>query len=1034
MLIHKLLATLTASLLCGGVSVNTAVFVNEIQHDNRDADRGEFAEIASHAGSNLSAWRLVLHNGIATQLKPYALANLTGTLGDGSTTLTPIHEIQGAGHTSPYVGQNITTRGIVTATDSTGLYLQDPVGDGDDATSDAIFVYTGNGHELQPGDAVTVSGAIREYIPGGASRSGNLSITEFYQPQITLHSRGHRLPAPVVIGRSGRVPPSEIIDDDSLAQFDPVNDGIDFHETLEAMLVTLEDAVAVSPSNRYGEIFALANRGADASGLNARGGITVTSGDFNPERVQIHFDSGVLDFRADVNAGDLLGDVSGVVGYAFGNFEIYPTVAFYPKRAGFAPELSSLEREGERQVTIASYNVLNLDPNDEDGDKDLADGRFKRIARQIVENLNSPTIIALQEVQDSSGSRDDGTVNADITLQLLVDSIRAEDGPAYRYIDNPPNNNQDGGQPGGNIRVAYLYDPQRAEPREVVRIEDSDLSDGDAFADSRKPLYVSFEAGGRVLHLINNHFSSKGGSTPLFGQVQPPVNGSEDQRIAQARVVNGFVATLLDQDPDAGVVVLGDLNEFQFMPPVVELKGVKQPLLVNMTESLAPSERYSYNYQGNAQALDHILLNPNLAGHASYDLVHINTDFADAASDHDPALLHLNLEERAKALRFASYNISFNRANAGDLINDLATPDNTQARAVAEIIQRVRPDVLLLNEFDFDERGEAVKLFQSNYLWQSQNGTQPIRYRHVYLAPSNTGIASGYDLDNNGTVSGPGDAQGFGNFPGQYGMLVLSRYPIDRPHVRTFQNFLWKDMPDSMLPTDWYGADERAVLRLSSKSHWDIPIKVKGRVIHVLASHPTPPVFDGPEDRNGRRNHDEIRFWIDYIGGKNYMYDDRGCTGGLPAGASFVIMGDLNADPNDGDSTGEPAVKLLASAAINTDIIPVSVGGAQASLRQGGANELHLGGADFDTADFADGSTGNLRTDYVLPSRNLEMLGAGVFWPSDLDPLFRLVGDYPFPASDHRLVWIDLKKRQPHKRNHSKHRRDRCEGRFNGGQ
>jgi predicted extracellular nuclease len=938
--------------------------------------------------------------------------NGSNTGGGGSEPeLVPIFDIQGVGHASPYVGQVVTTSGVVTATDSNGIYVQDPLGDGDDATSDAIFVYTGNGHGLALGDVVTVKGSVSEYVPGGSS-SGNLSLTEFYRPEITLESSGNALPVPTMIGRGGRVPPSEVIDDDGLNLFDPAVDGIDFYESIEGMRVTLEDAVAVSPTNRFGEIFALANQGADASGRNARGGITISPEDFNPERVQVNFDSGILDFSAEVNTGDLLGDVTGVVGYSYGNFEIYPTEAFVVAPSGLAGEVSSLERGKKHQLTIASYNVLNLDPNDDDGDTDLADGRFERIATQIVDHLHSPAILALQEIQDNSGSADDGTVDADLTLQLLVDAIAAAGGPNYRYIDNPPENNQDGGQPGANIRVAFLYDPALAEPQEVVRITDEDLSDGDAFANSRKPLYARFEVADTILHLVNNHFSSKGGSTPLFGQVQPPVNGSVDERLAQARTVNGFLSEILADDADAGLVVLGDLNEFQFLSPLAELKGSETPLLVNMTDSLPQRERYSYIYRGNAQALDHILLSHNLAEHASYDVVHVNAEFADYASDHDPALVKLNLRERKRGLRFATFNISFNRANAGDLITDLSTPDNAQAQAVAETIQRARPDVLLLNEFDYDERGEAVRLFQRNYLRRGQNGARGIRYPHVYIAPSNTGIASGYDLDNDGAIGGPGDAQGFGFFPGQYGMVLLSRHPIDRKRVRTFQNFLWKDMPDSMLPTDWYDADEQAVLRLSSKSHWDIPVRVKGKTIHVLASHPTPPVFDGPEDRNGRRNHDEIRFWIDYIAGEGYMVDDLGRAGGLSKRARFVIMGDLNADPNDGDSTGAPTAKLLASPRINGDVTPVSAGAAEAAIRQGGANLTHLGGADFDTADFADGSPGNLRVDYVLPSRNLRLNGAGVFWPVSSDPLFGLVGEYPFPSSDHRLVWIDLEKKR----------------------
>ena len=934
----------------------------------------------------------------------------TGDTGGNNNEVVAIFDIQGSSHTSAYDGQQVTTTGVVTATDSNAVFVQDALGDGNNATSDAIYIYTGTGHGLQIGDAVRVSGVVSEYVPGGSS-SGNLSLTEFYRPDITVESNDNMLPEPVILGRSGRVPPNQVIDNDLLANFDPQLDGIDFYESLEGMLVKVEDAVAVSPTNRYGEIFTLANNGVDATGRNDRGGITIQPDDFNPERIQIDFDSGIHDLFVNVNSGDRLGDVTGVVGYSYGNFEVYPTEDFTRLDENLQAEETDLVRERERQLTVATYNVLNLDPNDEDGDQDVADGRFTQLAQQIVSSLKSPDIIGLQEIQDSTGSTDDGVVDAVATLEMLVAEIREAGGPHYEYIDNPPVNNQDGGQPGANIRVAYLYNPENVEPdmESVTKLTDSDLSDGDAFEDSRKPLYVRFQAADTEIHLINNHFSSKGGSTPLFGAVQPSVNGSEDQRLAQAQVVNEFVATLQEDDPDANVIVLGDLNEFDFMSPILALKGESTPQLVNLTESLQVEERYTYNYQGNAQALDHILVSHGLAEHAVYDVVHLNTEFFDAASDHDPAVLRLELSDE-KRVRFATFNVSLNRSNQGDLIADLSTPDNPQAKAIAEIIQRVRPDVLLLNEFDYDDAREAIDLFRQNYLQVRQNGAKRIRYKHMYVAESNTGEPTGFDMDNDGSTDGPGDAQGFGFFPGQYGMVVLSRYPIKYRKVRLFQKFLWKDMPDSMMPEEWYTEDEKSVLRLSSKSHWDIPVKVKGKLIHVLASHPTPPVFDGPEDRNGRRNHDEIRFWMDYIADADYIYDDDGVTGGLSANDRFVIMGDLNADPHDGDSTGNPTGKLLANPLVNTAITPVSIGGADAVLRQAGANLTHIGGADFDTADFADGSPGNLRADYVLPSKNLRMLGAGVFWPAATDPLFDLVGDWPFPSSDHRLVWIDLEK------------------------
>jgi 3-phytase len=370
-------------------------------------------------------------------------------------------------------------------------------------------------------------------------------------------------------------------------------------------------------------------------------------------------------------------------------------------------------------------------------------------------------------------------------------------------------------------------------------------------------------------------------------------------------------------------------------------------------------------------------------------------------------------------VRFATFNASLNRNAPGQLIQHLSTPDNAQAATVAEIIQRARPDVLLINEFDFDADGTAAHLFQQNYLSLPHNGAAPIEYPYRFVAPSNTGIPSGLDLNNDGSVGGPDDAFGFGFFPGQFGMAVYSMHPIVLDDVRTFQTFLWADMPEALLPddpstpdpADWFSAEEQGAVRLSSKSHWDLPVDIEGRPVHFLVSHPTPPVFDGPEDRNGRRNHDEIRFWADYVTpGKTsaYIYDDAAQRGGLPAGARFVIAGDQNADPLDGDSVPGAAQLLLEHPRVNTSVTPASEGAVEATERQGGANLIHRGDPALDTADFADSAPGNLRVDYVLPSRPLRIVDAAVFWPTIEDPLFRLVGDFPFPSSDHRLVWIDV--------------------------
>ncbi len=380
----------------------------------------------------------------------------------------------------------------------------------------------------------------------------------------------------------------------------------------------------------------------------------------------------------------------------------------------------------------------------------------------------------------------------------------------------------------------------------------------------------------------------------------------------------------------------------------------------------------------------------------------------------------------ATELRVATFNASLNRGAAGELTADLSAPGDAQAAAVAEVVQRNRPDVLLVNEFDHvpptdpaDPRSSPpVAGFLDNYLGVGQGGAAPIDYPYVYLAPSNTGVPSGLDLNRDGAVGGPDDAWGFGFFAGQYGMLVLSRYPIDVDGVRTFQQFRWADMPGALLPDDpateepgdFWPEDVRSQVRLSSKSHWDVPVVVGGRAVHLLASHPTPPVFDGPEDRNGRRNHDEIQFWADYVTPRaaGYVYDDQGRRGGLAPAARFVVAGDLNSDPLDGDSLPGSVQQLVEHPRVNTSLTPRSAGAVEAAALQGGANDAHRGDPATDTADFADGAPGNIRADYVLPSRTLRLVDAGVFWPVRADPLSRLTGAFPFPTSDHRLVWVDV--------------------------
>ena len=359
----------------------------------------------------------------------------------------------------------------------------------------------------------------------------------------------------------------------------------------------------------------------------------------------------------------------------------------------------------------------------------------------------------------------------------------------------------------------------------------------------------------------------------------------------------------------------------------------------------------------------------------------------------------------AGSVRFATFNASMHRGAGGELAAALASGTDPQIAKVAAIIRTVDPDVILVNEFDYGPGND--RSFVASYL----GGAYPFSF----IAPSNTGLATGLDLDGDGVVGKVAgtferarDSHGFGTFEGQYGMVVLSKHAIDSGAVRTFRTFRWKDLPRARLPvradgSSFYSGDALAILRLSSKSHWDVPIRIDGEVVHLLASHPTPPVFDGPEDRNGLRNADEIRFWKDYIEGADYLRDDEGRAGGLPSGAHFVIAGDLNADPVDGESVTGAARQLTGHPLVNSSVTPESEGAAAAALAQGKANVRHRGAARFDTADFRDRAPGNLRVDYVLPSAGLAITDAAVYWPEEGEP-----GSALLDASDHRLVWVDV--------------------------
>jgi uncharacterized protein len=575
---------------------------------------------------------------------------------------TFIRTIQGSTHGSPLDGTSVSNvPGIVTGLRSNGFYFQDPSPDSDDATSEGLFVFTSSAPGVAVGNDVRVSGTVDEFRPGGAS-STNLTITEIVSPSVTVVSSGNPLPAPTLIGAGGRVPPDTVIDDDGFAVFDPANDGIDFYESLEAMRVQVNNPVAVGPTNSFGEIWVLADGGAAGSVRTNRGGIVVRANDFNPERIQL--DDRLLGsgLSPAVDVGDhFTGPVTGILDYEFGNYDILFTAVPTPVPGSLTHE--SLADPADGQLTVTGFNVENLDPGD--------GARFGDLAAEVVNNLKSPDLIALVEVQDNDGPTNSAVVEADVTYSTLITAITSAGGPTYQFRDIPPVDDQDGGEPGGNIRVGFLFRTDRGlafidrpggdstTPTTVLTgtggAPELSFSPGRvdpgnaAFNTSRKPLAAEFTFGGRTIFVIANHLNSKGGDEPLFGRFQPPTLVSETQRVQQAAIVNDFADDILAIDPDASVIVLGDLNDFEFSVPLNTLEGGGE--LNNLTETLPQEERYTYVFEGNSQALDHILVSDALLADLDvYDVVHQNAEFSDQITDHDEPVAILCADATAPSI------------------------------------------------------------------------------------------------------------------------------------------------------------------------------------------------------------------------------------------------------------------------------------------------------------------------------------------------------------------------------------------------
>jgi Ca2+-binding RTX toxin-like protein len=534
-----------------------------------------------------------------------------------------IMEIQGEGHQSAYVGQPVITGGIVTAVDSNGFYLQDKTGDRNARTSDGIFIKTAGVPTVAVGDAVELTGIVAEYKPSDTG----LSITQVTASAVTVQSSGNALPAAVLIGAGGLLPPTESIDSDGLTVFNPNVDGIDFWESLEGMRVTIDKPIAVSNSNDFGETDLVASSGAGSTGVNERGGITISEGDYNPEKIQL---DDRLVGQPTLSIGDVLGSVTGVLNYSFDRYEVVATERAVITTDRTLGDNDTALKGDVNYVSVATYNVENMDPSD---------NKYDILANNIVNSLKAPDIIALQEVQDADGARSGTILSGVSNVQGLIDAIAKLSGLVYTYVEVAPTTaNSTGGEPNGNIRNGYLYLSSR-----VTLVDGSlGLIEDAAFNGSRKPVVATWSFNDQEFTTVNVHFTSRLGSDPLWGDAQPPRDGGDASRIAQAAAVGDYVFDILAADASRQFVLLGDWNGFYFEEAQTQLTD--GGVFTNLSTLLPEAERYSYLFDGNSQLIDNMLVTGGLLSGAKYDAVHINAEFTGSRpTDHDPQVALLRL-------------------------------------------------------------------------------------------------------------------------------------------------------------------------------------------------------------------------------------------------------------------------------------------------------------------------------------------------------------------------------------------------------
>lgn len=580
-----------------------------------------------------------------------------------------IHDIQGEGHKTPFANQTVQeVEGVVTyifeLKGAQYFTIQTPDEEADDnpLTSEGILVYAGsNGYEIKVGDKVAVTGAVSEYVYDGYA--GDLTTTQINARndrggQVSILSRGNTLPQAFTIDEASFNP--SVIDNDGFSVFDPQEDAIDFWESIEGMRVSVTNVKAVAPQE-YGDLVTVL-QSAEVDTRN--GGIVFTEQDTNPERIQFRLEpNGTAARSFNVNTGDTFnGTITGVVGNSYTNYKIHTdlsAVQAIHEAGNSQPETTSI-KFAEDKLTVASYNLENFSNNR----SETSDEKANRLADAIGNGMNTPDVVGLTEVQDNNGSINDGTVSAAESYQRLIDLIEAKTGVKYAYANIDPENNQDGGAPGANIRVGFLYNPARVvlegtpgKANEATAYENGSLTlnpgridpTNEAFANSRKPVAAEFTFKGERVIVIANHWNSKSGDTGLFGDTQPVILGSEVQRKKIAHVVADFITDIKTKNDDANIVALGDFNDFQFSSAlgILEAAGMH-----NKIKDLPIGDQYTYIYQGNSQVLDHILVTSNLAQQTDIDVLHVNADFTEAsgrASDHDPLMIQIDFSSEVPA-------------------------------------------------------------------------------------------------------------------------------------------------------------------------------------------------------------------------------------------------------------------------------------------------------------------------------------------------------------------------------------------------